>query len=329
MWDDSILVAGAGAVGLVCGGMLHAAGHRVAMLGRTRHLDAIHRNGLRIEGLFGSHRMHGIELFSEPNQLRGRRFSLIIVAVKSYDTAALAPLLQSWLSADGLVIAAQNGLGNLEVLARHLDPGRLLGARVIFGAELTAPAEVRVTVIAEPVAIGPDPVLSGAAAIGLGALAQQIAPRFSSSGIPAQAVADIRPLLWTKLFYNAALNPLGALLKTNYGSLGADPGLRQIMNAVIGEAFAVARGLRVELPFATAEDYLAVFYDRLLPVTLDHRPSMLVDLERRGRTEIDALNGRVVALADTLGWEAVTNRTLTRLIKAAERLRQGAAEEQK
>ncbi|HLH77429.1 MAG TPA: 2-dehydropantoate 2-reductase [Candidatus Binataceae bacterium] len=325
MWQGPILIAGAGAIGSTIGTLLQLAGDQVTLLGRAAHLQAIDRDGLRLEGLFGSHRAHGFALVDNLDALAGRRFSLIILAVKSYDTAAFASHLGALLAEDGIVVAAQNGLGNLEQLARYLGAGRLLGARVIFGAEL-APARVRVTVFAEPVALGPSPDLSGTASTALYASAQRLSAHLTQAGIPSEASTDIRPLLWTKLFYNAALNPLGALLRTHYGALGADPALRRIMDGVIEEAFAVAHRLEIALPFANADAYREAFYGRLVPITYDHRPSMLVDLEQRGRTEIDALNGRIVALGDELGLAVEINRTLTDLIKACERLRQSARE---
>jgi 2-dehydropantoate 2-reductase len=319
MMAGPILVAGAGALGSVMGGMLRAAGHQVALLGRPEHLDAVARRGLVLDGLFGRREVSGFELFPDIASLRGRKFGLILVAVKSYDTAQIAPYLAGMLGEGGVAVSAQNGLGNLEILAEHLGTGQILGARVIFGAEIDRAGSARVTVFAEPVAIGPAPDLSGAATPMLEAKAAQIAAALSTAGIPTDAVGDIRPWLWTKLFYNAALNPLGALLGLHYGALGDDPELRRIMDAILAEAYAVARGSGVQLPFDGAADYLSAFYGRLLPATYDHRPSMLADLQRRGRTEIGALNGRIVEMAEALGLDAPANRTITALIRARER----------
>jgi 2-dehydropantoate 2-reductase len=319
MLTGPILIAGAGAVGSIVGGMLRSAGHNVALLGRSHHLDAIARSGLTIDGMFGHHEVHGFELFHDFNQLRGRNFGLIVIAVKSYDTAPMAAGLRNLLGDGAIALSAQNGLGNIEIIAEQLGPERVLSARVIFGAEIEEAGSARVTVFAEPVTVGPAPDLSGAATPVLERAAAQIAAMLAQAGIPAQAVTDIRPWLWTKLFYNAALNPLGALLKTHYGALGDDPDLRRIMDAIVEEAFAAARESGVHLPYHAAADYLAVFYDRLLPVTYDHRPSMLADLEHRGRTEIGALNGKVVEIAAQLGLRAEMNRTMTALIRARER----------
>ena len=319
MLTGPILIAGAGAVGSILGGMLRSAGHQVALLGRPNHLDAIARHGLTIDGMFGHRQVHGFELFHDFNQLRGRKFGLIVIAVKSYDTAQMAASLRDLLSEGAIAVSAQNGLGNIEIIAEHLGPERVLSARVIFGAEIDEPGSARVTVFAEPVTVGPAPDLTPAATPILERLAAQIAAMLEQAGIPAQPVKDIRPWLWTKLFYNAALNPLGALLKTHYGALGDDPELRRVMDTIVEEAFAAAQASGVQLPYHAAADYLAVFYDRLLPVTYDHRPSMLADLEYRGRTEIGALNGMVVEIAARMGLRAEMNRTMTALIRARER----------
>jgi 2-dehydropantoate 2-reductase len=327
MQTGPILIAGAGAVGSIIGGMLRASGHQVALLGRPDHLEAIARRGLNIDGMFGHREVHGFELFHDFNQLRGRKFGLIVIAVKSYDTAPMAALLPELLGDEAIAVSAQNGLGNIEIIGAHLGPERVLSARVIFGAEIEKAGKVRVTVFAEPVAVGPAPDLSGAATPILERAAGQISAMLAEAGIPTRAVADIRPWLWTKLFYNAALNPLGALLKTHYGALGDDPELRRIMDAIVEEAFAAAQASGVQLPYRRAADYLAVFYNRLLPVTYDHRPSMLSDLEHRGRTEIGALNGKVVEIATRLGLQAEMNRTMAALIRARERGGQGKRQE--
>ena len=275
--------------------------------------------GLIVDGLFGRREVGGFGCFHDAGELGRRKFPIILVTVKSYDTAEMAAHLPGLLADGGVAVSAQNGLGNLELLAQHLGAENVLAARVIFGAEIEQPGRVRVTVIAEPVAIGPARDLSGAATPALNAKAEQIAAALGASGIPAQAFDDIRPRLWTKLFYNAALNPLGALLKVHYGALGADPELRRIMDAIVHEAFAVAQRSEVQVPFHSASDYLSVFYDRLLPATFDHRPSMLADLEYRGRTEIGALNGRIIEMAAKLGLDAPVNRMITALIAARER----------
>lgn len=317
-----VLVAGAGALGSVVGGLLAERGWPVTLLGRVEHLDAVRRRGLHIEGLFGEHHVRGLACVSEAAALGGE-FRTVFLTVKSWDTDAMARVVAPLLAPDGHVVSMQNGLGNLERIAAVVDDARVLGARVIFGAEVVAPGRVRVTVEAAPVLIGsPDPS-DGARA----AAAAHWASELAAAGIPSGATAALVAELWVKVFYNAALNPVGALLGVPYGALPADPDARAIMDDAIGEAFAVARAARVPVAWPDAEAYRAVFYERLVPATASHRSSMLQDLERGRPTEIDAINGYVAARGDALGVPTPVNATLTRMIRA--RVRRPCASEER
>jgi len=321
-----ILIAGAGPIGSVLGGMLHSAGHRVTLLGRRRHMEAIACDGLRITGLLGTHTIRGLNLADRPSQLEGR-FDLILCTVKPYDTAAIAEDIAERLLERGVIVSLQNGLGNIEALAGRFGLGRVLGGRVIFGSELQRPGAVQVTVFADPVAIGPAPALHGALSGALAQRAAEAARLIDCAGVAAVGCADIMPQIWSKLFYNVALNALGALYELSYGELARDPDLRAIMDEAIGEAFAVARKLEVALPFATESEYLDTFYGRLIPATESHHPTMLYDLKNRGRTDIDWLNGKIVELAVQTGLRAPVNQMLVRQVHAAERAaRPGGAE---
>jgi len=316
--EAKILIAGAGAIGSVLGAMLHSAGHRVTLLGRRKHMEAIACDGLRITGLLGTHTIRGLKLADRPSQLYGR-YDLILCTVKPYDTAEISDEIAERLSDSGMIVSMQNGLGNIEALASRFGLGRVLGGRVIFGSELQRPGAVHVTVFADPVAIGPAPALHRGLSDVLAVRATKVARLIDCAGVAALGCADIMPLIWSKLLYNVALNALGALYELSYGELAGDPDLRAIMDEAIGEAFAVARKLEVALPFASESEYLDTFYGRLIPATENHRPTMLYDLKNRGRTDIDWLNGKVVELAVQTGGTAPVNRTLVRQIHAAER----------
>ena len=302
-------------MGLVFGALLRRAGHAVTLLGRRAHIAAIRSGGLRVEGLWGDHRVTGFTLAGDASRIT-ERFDAILMAVKAYDTEAMAQTVAPLLAPQGVMISLQNGLGNAELLARHAGPRPVLAARVIFGAEVQAPARVRVTVYADPVLIGSWP-----AGQGNDAPARMWADRCAAAGIPTAYCDDILPALWGKVLYNAALNPLGALLGVPYGALSETPHTRAIMDAVIDEAFAVAVAEGVALPWASAAEYRAVFYDRLVPSTSTHRSSMLQDLQRGRRTEIDAINGEVWKRGARHGIATPTNALLTRLVHAREAMR--------
>jgi 2-dehydropantoate 2-reductase len=307
---ERILVAGAGALGSVVGGLLAAAGFGVTLLGRREHVEAA-RSGLLIEGLFGTHRVRGLASVTEASELRGP-FAAIFLTVKAFDTAAMAAAVAPHLAPDGFLVSLQNGLGNVEAAERAVGQARVLGGRVIFGAELVGPGRVRVTVYADPVLLGsPDPSDRARQSA-----AERWATALAAAGIPAEPTETLVAELWAKVLYNAALNPLGALLGVPYGDLPAHPDTRAIMDTVIEEAFAVARAEGVELRWPDAAAYRETFYGRLVPATAGHRSSMLQDIERGRPTEIDAINGQIAARGARRGLPAPVNATLTRLIRA-------------
>jgi 2-dehydropantoate 2-reductase len=309
--EGPILIAGAGALGSVVGGLLAAAGWPVTLLGRRAHVEAARAHGLAIEGLFGTHRVRGLVTASDPAGLRGP-YAAIFLTVKAYDTAAMAAAVAPHLAPDGFLLSLQNGLGNVEAAERAAGSARVLGARVIFGAEVVEPGRARVTVYADPVLVGsPDPGDRARRAA-----AGRWATALAAAGIPSEPTDALTAELWAKVLYNAALNPLGALLGLPYGDLPAHPDTRAIMDTVIEEAFAVARAEGVSMRWPDAGAYRETFYGRLVPATAEHRSSMLQDIERGRPTEIDAINGEIAARGARRGLPAPVNATLTRLIRA-------------
>ena len=311
MAGDTVLIAGAGALGSVVGGLLARAGWRVTLLGRRAHVDAVRSRGLAVEGLFGTHRVTGLTCVSDPRDLAGP-YDTVFLTVKAYDTAAVAAAVAPQVAADGFVVSLQNGLGNLEDATQAVGQARVLGARVIFGAERVEPGRVRVTVYA-------DPVLIGSPARGRDARAVAWAARLAAAGVPAEPTEALVAELGAKVLYSAALNPLGALLGVTYGALAADADTRAVMDAVIEEAFAVARAEDVPFAWRDAAAYRDAFYGRLVPSTAGHRSSMLQDIERGRPTEIDAINGAVAARGAVHRVPVPVNLTLARLIRARAR----------
>lgn len=311
--DPTVLVFGAGALGLTYGCFLAEAGLSVSLVGRAVHKAAAEAEGIRTTGIWGEHAGRPAAYFTDAGDARGP-FDLALVCTKSHDTADAAPHVARLVSPDGAVVSVQNGLGNWETLAEAVGPEKVYGARVIFGAEVTGPARTRVTVSAAP-------VLVGAAFSGDTARAEQLARLFSRCGIETHAADDITAHLWGKVIYNAALNALGALLGVPYGRLGEIGPTRRIMQQVIREAYAVAAALGVKPPAGSADEYIELFYDRLLPPTAAHRSSMLQDLAAGRRTEVDAINGRIAELGRERGVPCPVNELLTLLVHARENLR--------
>ena len=305
------LILGAGALGSVFGGFLQKAGHEVCFVGRGAHLDAMRVSGLKLTGIWGEHGPLKVKACSKPAELEGG-FDVVLVCVKAYDTAELLDAIPHLLTDETLVVSIQNGLGNWETIADKVGWQRTVGARVIFGAEVTAPGTAKVTVYADKVLLG-----SPRGAIAPERIAR-LAQDFTAAGIPTEASPLIERYIWRKVLYNASLNPLGAILHCPYGELASHPEILATMQSIIAEIFAVAAAKRVDLGFDGPEAYYRHLIEVELPPTVAHRASMLQDLERGRRTEIDSLNGAIARYAAEAGLATPVNATITALIKALE-----------
>ena len=303
---------GAGAIGSVLGGLLAKTGHDVTLFGRAWHIDAIRQHGLTITGLWGDQTIRHLGTAASLDDIpRDPAFDWIFVCVKAHQTAEAASALPALLGRQTLVCAFQNGLGNYEALIQQVPSSRVALGRVIFGVEIE-PGRVHVTVCADDVLIGaPDETFPYQP---LGELATVL----KTSGVPTRVTNTILLVLWSKVLYNCALNGLSTLLEVPYGKLLEQPATRQMMQAIIEEAYRVAAAHRITLEPKTAQGYCALLFERLIPSTAAHRSSMLQDVRRGKPTEIEAMNGAIVRLATQVGLGAPINALVTRLVHVKE-----------
>ena len=307
------LVYGLGAIGSAFAAFLRRAGHEVYALGRQKHIKPIRERGLKVGGIWGEFSVFLNGVGERLEELPVKDFDIVILSVKSYDTKrALEELKKVNFR---FLLLTQNGYGNYEEAVKVFGKERVILSRVIFGAEIPQGGEVKITVIADDVVIG-----NPHKAIDEGTL-KEIAQVINAAGIPCRYSPDVYKYLWDKILYNSALNPLGALLETNYGTLAHLKETREIMNRIIEEIFAVAKAKGIELFWKSAEDYKKHFYEKLIPPTAAHYPSMLQDIRAGKKTEIDSLNGAIVELGKTAGVSTPINWTITQLVKAKEKLR--------
>jgi 2-dehydropantoate 2-reductase len=309
------LIYGAGAIGSVLGGFLHKIGRSVTFAGRGEHFRALSGEGLKVTGIWGEHAIPVQEVQTLATSTPERRFSVILLCVKSKDTESSAAEAAPLLEEGGIMVSMQNGLSNWETVAKQVGEDRTVGARVIFGAEIVRPGLARVTVNADDVLLGEpfQPVN--------GPLLEGLQRDLALSGIPARIVKkeDIWAALWGKVLYNSCLNPLGALLEVPYGRLGENEHTREIIRIVIEEIFAVIAAKGVKVPYRNADDYYHFLLDKQLPPTVGHRASMLQDILKGRKTEIDSLNGAISRYARQYGISTPYNDLLVALIKFKEK----------
>jgi 2-dehydropantoate 2-reductase len=262
------------------------------------HVDAINANGLRLSG--AGDVVGKVNATSDPQELPP--CELGIVAVKSMQTSeAVAATAHAF--AEGAVCSVQNGAGNEELIAEHVD-------EVIRGTTFPAGHVI------EPGHVGWD--TKGDTHIGPFeprpapmAKVEALAAECTRAGMPAYALADARGAQWRKLIFNAASNAIAALTGRTHGQVAESP-TRELAWAVMAEGRAVADAQGITLDMSPEE-----LFDHAArrDVAYGHKPSMLQDVEAGRETEIDFLNGAIVAFGERHGVDAPLNRALTQLIK--------------
>jgi len=308
-----ILVVAAGAVGQGVGSFLASSGHDVTMLLRERFRKPLSEKGIRVYGVLGTCYISPAQVcfISDCAELVPGDYDIILLCAKSYDTEAAIPIIEQVLGDKGVVVSMQNGYGNIELLTKSFPSERVLYARVITGFVIPEPGYVHITVHADDICIGSFVVPRHLKA-------QALARALNESGMPARAVDDVEAVLWGKILYNCALNPLGAVLGVHYGALGDSSVTRAAMNTIIDEVFAVIKSNKFPCLWRTAKHFREEFYGKQLPATYAHRPSMLQDLTAGKKTEIDALNGAIVHLAAAKGLVAPANEMIVRMVSFLE-----------
>lgn len=313
-----ILLIGCGAVGLSLASALYEAGIDLELIARGKTAEAVRGKGIKRQGALG-------EAFIEPEKVRVTEsaaetqgaYDYIIISSKATGNADIAASLalrnDKILAEGGSLVLCQNGYGTEEAFLAVFDKKRIFHASFSIGFLRPEPSVSEVSVMVSPVTIGS---LFGAPEEAAKPLAQAL----EKGGIPAKTTEEIGKTLWAKLLYNCTLNPLSAILKTNYGGLMKSEGSVSIMNGIIDEMFKVMHAAGYETFWKDADEYRRAFYEKILPPTYTHRSSTLQDMENRLPTEIDSLNGAVVKLGESLGIDTPCNRIITNIVKSMESL---------
>jgi 2-dehydropantoate 2-reductase len=264
------------------------------------HVEAINASGLRLTGR--AEIVAPVQARTDASQIPPCDFG--IVATKSMHTAS-AITAASAIFADGAVCSVQNGVGNEELIAQHVP--RVIRGTTFPAGRITAPGVVQMDTAGDTW-IGPFEERPASMAE-----VESLADAMTRGGMPTKALADARGAQWTKLIFNAACNPLGALTTLTQGRLCELAATRALISGVIAEGVAVAEALGITLdsdPEALVDHSAAVAYD--------HRASMLQDALSRRPTEIDALNGGIVRFGSEHGVPTPLNEAIVALIRGME-----------
>ena len=291
-----ISVIGAGALGTFYSAMLAGSGQDVTLICRERDVETL-KKGISVSGAVQKTAHPRISAVTPSSDI-------IFITVKSYDVLTVVKNITP--EPDTLVVIIHNGLGIDEEAAAILGKGHV-GVGVSYsGATFLEPGKVRLAGYSETVLGSAEPAVRDKLPLVRNVL--------ETAGLKARIADDIRAAQWEKLYANIAINPITALTGLTNGMLLEVPELKALVSEVVAEAAQVSKALGIKTDVDPAENAFRVIRD-----TYHNRSSMLQDVARCRRTEIDALNGKVCELGRKTGVPTPCNDTLTALIKGTEK----------
>jgi 2-dehydropantoate 2-reductase len=297
-----IAAMAAGAVGGYFGARLAAAGHDVNFIARGAQLEAIRKNGLKIESALGDLHLKDAKVTDDPAKVGP--VDIVLFAVKLWDTEKAAEAARPMVGPATRVITFQNGVGNVERLAPILGQDNVLGGTAHVASVMSAPGVIRHTSQFARLRFGrldgrPD------------ALVARFAQEGQAAGIDIAVSDAINVDLWKKFVFLASLAGAGSATRAPLGEILADADTRALFFNLMREVIAVARAKNVTLPANFLEEQEK--FAENAPRTM--KASMLHDLERGNRMELDWLTGKVVALGRELGVPTPASDTVYAALK--------------
>lgn len=311
-----VLIYGGGAVGLGIASFLLKSKTQVDIVARENTVSALRKHGLVRTGIWGDYSAEPAAFgsYTSLSEIRIKGYDYILVCTKSFDSFEAAKDLSQYDSLFGgkaKIVLFQNGWGNAEVFSTFFDKERIYNARVITGFRRPKKNQVTITVHADSIHIG-SLFKEDLEYI------EDLCGSVAKGGIPCEATGDIEKDIWAKMLYNCALNPLGAILDVPYGELAEHEFSLIIMRGIVEEVFVVIKAAGYQTHWQSPEDFLEIFYNKLVPDTAKHKSSTLQDILAKKKTEIDALNGAVIKLAEKHEVQVPYNLAVYNIVKFIE-----------
>ena len=285
-----VTIHGAGALGSYFGALLQNAGHDVCYVARGPHLEAMRNDGLRIEGSAGRIRLDKVRAVATIAEAGPA--DLVLFAVKNYDVERSAADLAASIDPEALIFTVQNGVSAQPRLAGIFGPDRVLPGVVRLPADIRSPGVVRVPAESEM-----GGLMFGTYDGAPSERARAVIGKLIDSGIGAKLSDDIWRALWEKYIPLSAFSATTTMARLDIGPIRETAASRRLLRSLIAETATVARADHPSVPETAAD----AAFDFLMSVPADIHSSMLDDLLRGKRLELDWLSGEVVRRGERLG----------------------------
>ncbi len=298
-----VCIVGCGAIGSLFGAHLaRVKGVEVfAFDVWQEHVDAINKSGLKISGAAD----FTARITASTNAADIPRCDFGIVATKGLFTKPAMEQAAKIFDENSAVCSMQNGVGNEEIVADHVK--YVIRGTTFPAGHVAEPGHVGFD-IAGDTWIGPfEPTNTPMEKV------RELAEAITQGGMNTIAMEDARGAQWTKLIFNAATNPVGALTLLHHGAATFLPPTGDIFNDLIAEGEAVAQALGIELDGDPRE-----LVQKGANAPGKHNASMLQDVLAKRQTEVDFMNGAIVKGGEKTGVPTPLNKTMWALIKGLE-----------
>ncbi|MHA1859850.1 MAG: ketopantoate reductase family protein [Candidatus Asgardarchaeia archaeon] len=306
-----VAVVGAGAIGSLFGALLQMSGEEVTLFGREWHMRAVSENGLKVV-IREEEMTLDVESTWRIEDLKGRGYDVFLITVKAYDTGPAMEELSKVIkgrSRDFCIICLQNGIGVEEITYRYVNPELVGRGITTIGSSVIKPGVVKM--------MGPGEVVFGCYH---GCIIEdyllEVIGSLRKVGIESHLSKNIEGDVWLKTLVNCGINPFGAITGMKNGELIEDPKIRKEMEETVREGKEVCDKIGISLREDPVKKMIEVARK-----TYENENSMLKDIKRGKRTEIDFINGAIVNKARKVGVSTPKNELLVSLVKAIEEKR--------
>jgi len=299
-----IAIIGPGAIGCYLAAVLTKGRHEVWLLDKNRQRQAIlEKQGVTVEDSGNSWTV-AVNVTVEPKDIKA--VDLVIVGVKSYDTKEAISRAAELIGENTTVLTLQNGIGNIEIISEVVGQDKVIGGVTNLGVTLLEWGKVRLAGKGETIIGRSD----GRIPVQMRALREA----FNSLGLNMRISRDINSILWSKLIINVGINALTAITRLANGRILEFDGSRRILQELVREATRIAKRKRIKLIY---DDPVAKV-EAVCEATSGNISSMLQDILRRKRTEIDFINGVIVRQGQELNIPTPFNAAVVDLVKTIE-----------
>jgi 2-dehydropantoate 2-reductase len=283
-----ILIMGTGGVGGYYGGLLAQQGNEVTFISRGAHLYAIRHEGLKVKSIHGDFKVFPANATEDPAKVEP--VDLVLFCVKTYNTDEAAEGIRPVIGPRTAVLSLQNGVDAAERIGKVVGLEHVIGGATWLSSAVEEPGVIKQISQFRRIVFGE---LAG----GRSERLQSIFEVLNSTGVTVEVSEDIQKVLWTKFIFISAVSAIGSLTRLPMGDYRAVPETRSLLSGIMQEVEAVARAQGIPLDPDVVQKSLE-FMDHAAPHI---KPSMQLDVESGGRTELESMVGVIGRKGRQLG----------------------------